>query len=494
MAIRRKAISSTTRSNRQPVSSADRFLPAVLAYCRGHGVFAHGELVIVAVSGGPDSLCVLHSLHGLAPDLGIRLHVANVHHGLRGAEADQDAVFVEEQARLLDLPFTMIRVSVTAHAANRRISIETAAREARYTALREARTRQGAACIATGHTSDDQAETLLLHLLRGSGLDGLAAMRPRRDELARPLLGQSRRTVLSFCREHGLQPREDSTNLDRSFRRNAVRADLIPALEAYNPRARAALARCASLVAADADYLLAAAREVYEAMAVREPMSGGVALPRARLVELPSALRSRVLRLMIQQVLGAGAALSAERLAAMDALADEGREGAYLEVGRGYRAEVTGDHLRLSAPQPASATPDPLTLTIPGAAVFGRWRLETLVVPADWARARLAAPEPLSPLEALCDRAALGGPLTVRSRLPGDRISPLGLRGTKKVQDILVDRKIPRGTRDQVPIIVGPHGIVWIVGAALDVRVAVTEQTTEVAWLRVGVVAAPMPC
>ncbi|HVA91486.1 MAG TPA: tRNA lysidine(34) synthetase TilS [Chloroflexota bacterium] len=458
-------------------------LASVAAFCRKHSVFRPSETVLAAVSGGADSLCLLHCLHRLAPRLGVTLRVAHVHHGLRGAEADDDADFVSAEAGTLHLPCDVARVDAAAYAASHRCSIETAAREVRYAALREIMTRVGAACVATGHTEDDQAETLLLHLLRGSGLDGLAGMRARRADIARPLLTQSRQATVAFCAQAGLSPRHDRSNDDRAFRRNAVQADLLPALAAFNPQARRALARCAGLLAVDADYLRSEARAAFETLVPRDEPLDGLALARTPLSRYPDAVRVRILRLAIEQVFGGGAALSARMMAVLDHLAIGEDQGGALDIGKGFRAERRGEYLHLFHPDPGVPLVE-TRLPIPGKARFGDWWLEATVMGADEARASLQRSRVHPLMEVVCDRLALGSPVIIRSRKPGDRLRPLGLGGSKKVQDILVDHKVARAARDQIPLVVGPSGIAWIVGVLLDARAAVTARTSEAVRMR----------
>ncbi|HEY8284997.1 MAG TPA: tRNA lysidine(34) synthetase TilS [Chloroflexota bacterium] len=464
----------------------------VAAFCRKHSVFGPSERVVAAVSGGADSLCLLLCLHWLGPRLGLQVRVAHVHHGLRGEDADADAAFVASQAAALGLPCEVIPVGTNAYAVSHRCSIETAARDLRYAALRAMKARVGADCIATGHTEDDQAETVLLHLLRGSGLDGLAAMRPRRGDLARPLLTQTRQATAAFCEAHGLEARHDRSNEDPAFRRNAVRSQLLPALERFNPRAREALARCAALLALDADYLRAEAQTAFDSAVVPDDdAQGGLSLARGPLGRLPDAVRWRVLRLAVEQLFGAGGALSARMVEKIDRLAG-GEGGGGLDIGRGFRAERRGELLHFFRPDLHPQLSE-ARLPIPGRILFGEWRLETSIIPGDEARALLVRRE-ITGTEVVCDRDALGVPVIVRGRQPGDRLRPLGLVGTKKVQDILVDHKVPRAARDRLPLVTGPLGIAWIVGLVLDARVAVTEQTTEAVLIRAARAGSRLNC
>jgi tRNA(Ile)-lysidine synthase len=477
---RLKTTRLATRSARVRRAGSGEALPAsVLAFCRRHAVFQHGESVVAAVSGGPDSISLLHCLHQLARELGISLHVAHVHHGLREADADADAAYVQQEAHSLVLPYTLLRTDVRAFAASERLSLESAARTVRYAGLRSLAKDLGADCLALGHTEDDQAETVLLHLLRGSGLDGLAAMRPRRGDLARPLLGQPRAAITAFCAAQGLSPRDDRTNDDPTIRRNAVRWELLPALETFNPRARTALARCAGTLAADADYLRAQAEEALVAVLAPCDIPQGTALSLESLSALPLALRNRVLRLVVERLWGEGSALFAGRLEELEALARQEIPGHGIDIGKGYRAERMETCL-IIRPYRVPAPPlEPVTLPIPGVVMFCPWRIEATVIPVNEARASLGNPATPGTAVASCDRDVLSDMVVVRGRRPGDRLRPLGLQGSKKVQDILVDRKIPQEERDLLPVLTNRSGIVWLVDLALDSSVAITGETRE---------------
>ena len=546
---------------RPPSDSAASLIRPVAALIRRHALLAPGERAAVAISGGIDSVCLLHCLHALAPRLDLRLHVAYVHHGLRAA-ADDDATFVTELATSYGLPCAVIRVDVAALRKGR--SPQDAARIARYAALRAHAAGVGATALLTGHNEDDQAETVLLHLLRGSGLDGLAGMRLRdsgpddraarrsgkpddpapvgpnaqsgahgRAQIVRPLLRTSRAAIEAHCRAYGLICREDPSNASRVYRRNAVRLDLLPALEAYNPRIRAALARTAATLALDAGYLRAQAAEVLDDLVVgaiaelepapAAPTAPALSLNRALYAALPAALRLHTLRLALERLLGSTAGFTQEHLTIIDDLGCEERPGSRANLPRRLHAEAGAGVLRLSvddhgrrdrsaarpirdrgerqafASGPAlghgvasdswavdAAALGEVPLPVPGVARFGTWRIEATIaaleaaLPGDPHR---MPPGATGGLIAYCDR-GVGTALTVRGRRPGDRLRPLGLGGSKKLQDLLVDRKVPRAERDTIPLVVGPSGILWVVGQALDEHARLAAGATDAIRLR----------
>ncbi len=293
-----------------------------------------GSTVIVAVSGGPDSLTLLHVLGQLAPGHGWRLVVAHLDHQLRPDSAD-DAAFVAATAAAWGWPCAVARADVAAQALARREGLEAAARAARYDWFAALAQQHGAAAVALGHTADDQAETVLLRLLRGAGPTGLAAMRPRlvRDDglvVARPLLAVRRSAVAAYCADHGLAPRLDPSNLAPQFVRNRVRAELLPLLVTYNPAAVAALGRTAQRCAEEDDCLTALLDAAWPGLAEVSP--GRVTLGRAALAALHPALQRRALRRAVA-LLGDLTELGADHLDRMLALVAAGRGRLQLPAG-----------------------------------------------------------------------------------------------------------------------------------------------------------------
>jgi tRNA(Ile)-lysidine synthase len=472
--------SSRTKKTRKPEQEGALSLESsVLAYCRHHDLFRPGTVVVVAVSGGADSMCLLYCLHALSPLLGIRLHVAHVNHLLRADESDADAAFVAQAAEQLGLHCTVERIDVRSARGKSRESLEAAARALRYVALRKIAANVGGDCIATGHTRNDQAETVLINLLRGAGIDGLSGMRPRERQIVRPLLDVSRDAVEAYNAELGIDWREDQTNEDQGFRRNAIRHEIMPRLERYNPRVQEALARSATIIGHDADYML---KEAGQALAHMRTLAapGSLELDRAALRLLPIGLRFHVLRLAIEELLGTRDGFSAQHFEAIDALALARHAGRCDHLPHGLRAEASGNRFLLLFTPEASATAPPLVeLPVPGEAPFGDWTIKAEIAPQEFPGIPPRGRPSRSALTVLVGRTEVGNPLYVRSRQPGDRVEPLGSIGSRKLQDLFVDAKVLRSDRDRIPILAGPSGIVWVVGYAQDVHSLPREGATD---------------
>lgn len=441
-----------------------------------------GQTLVVAVSGGADSCCLLHALHRLRAELGLRLHVAHLDHQLRGAESEADAAYVDALAAELGLPVTVARRDVRAFAATHRIGIEHAAREVRYAFLAEVAVDIGAAAVAVGHTADDQVETVLLHVVRGAGLAGLRGMAPAQQwrsrlsgatvRVVRPLLGVWRRETVAYCAAVGLAPRRDSSNADTAALRNRVRLELLPLLRRLNPAIDTALLRLAAAAAANYAAIAAEVERLWPRLA--SETDGGIALDSIELGRLAAPLQVEVLRHAVYRLQGDTEDLTSAHLTALVALTQK-PVGKRAHLPRGLVATIGYGALTLSRRPPSDEAPrldGEWPLAVPGETAIPGWRFR--------ASFAAAAEPPRDPWCVYLDFDQLGGDIVVRGRRPGDRFQPLGMAGAKKLHDFFVDAKVPRGERDAAPLVVAERGIAWVVGHRIDHRVRVTATTRSV--------------
>jgi tRNA(Ile)-lysidine synthase len=354
--------------------------------------------------------------------------------------------------------------------------VEQAARVLRYRFLAAQAKKARAAVVVVGHTLDDQAETVLLHLIRGSGLDGLSGMRPRSSwplgrgpEVARPLLLLRREETGRYCQLLGVDPREDATNEMLLATRNRVRHEVMPALRRLNPRVEEALARLAEAAYEDAAELKGQAEEAFEK--VGRQRKSGLALDLVALRGLSPTLRRRVLRLGLSRVLGSAADIETAHVAALDRLVASRPGRVSLPHGVVVVRDSRSLTVRRGAPPVSPAIPQ-TALVVPGVTEAGGWRFES-----EYEERRSSARRPY---EVELDADAVVGGLWVRARRPGDRMRPAGLEGTKKLQDIMVDAKVPRGERDGVPVVVAEWGIAWVVGLCVDERVVRGDRVVRI--------------
>ena len=458
------------------------------------GYSANGARLVVGISGGPDSSSLLHCLSRLSPRHGLRLHAAHLNHDFRGEEAEEDARFAASLAGSLALPATVERRDVVEFQKQRRISsFEQAARELRYSFLAEVAEKIGASAVAVGHTSDDLAETVLLHIIRGSGIQGLRGMSesspwpfPREGgelRLFRPLLNAAKADTEAYCRELGQEYREDSGNLLSRFTRNRVRRNLLPLLASeYNPRVRESLVRLSRTASLEADYVESEIERLWPEAAVEE--EDAVALNLPALAALHPALQKLLFRKAYARLVGNAHRLGERHLDAMARLAQSRKAGRSLDLPHGLRFHRSYESLRLSR-VPGLPCPYPVlegvhSLAIPSSegetAVYqaGPWRVTLRLdssrapaiegIPDNFPGGTVSGAPSRASWTAYLHRPALGQGLDVRTRQPGDRIQPLGMTGEKKLQDFLTDARAPREWRDRVPLLVAGRGIAWVVG------------------------------
>ena len=438
-----------------------------------HALAGADDRVAVAVSGGPDSVALVFLLREIAPNLGFTLAgLIHLNHGLRGADADTDESFVRDLADRLDLPCSIARADVAKRARDTRQSIETASRGMRYEFFERAARQLDATRVATGHTLDDQAETVLLRLLRGTGSRGLGGIRVRRGAYIRPLLDCRRAELRRYLMARDERWREDASNLDRSIPRNRVRHDLLPVVEDLAPGGVRALARAAQWAADDEAFLEGAAIQSARSHVLSD--GGGVQLTVEGLAGLPPALARRVVRLAVETA-APGVTVGGRHLDAVRALAAADKENGQLDLP-GLSIERRQRVLIMRPGQTRAGTPAAFEylLPVPGEVPVPIAGV-TIVTSRSTNRgaARIAADE-----VAVVQAASMTLPLAVRNRRPGDRFRPLGAPGRRKVQDVFVDRKVPRSERDRVPIVVDADGrIVWVAGVTIahDCRVTAPD-------------------
>jgi len=385
----------------------------------------------------------------------------------------------------LGVPLHVGAADVAAHKSKQKLSIEEAARDLRYQFLAQVARENACAVIATGHTEDDQAETVLLHIIRGSGLRGLAAMAPSArppvkspgdTRLIRPLLALGRADTERCCLEADTQPLEDVTNRSRAHLRNRVRHDLLPLLKQYNPQIEQALVRLSTAAAEDDEAL---DRVLLQALMPAARQSGTLRISRRKLAELPSGLRARAVRAAIAGLLGTTRSFSERHVVAIMRAATT--TGSSLDLPRAVHLEVQREVIVLSVSTPAALPPKShVRLAVPGSVRFGPWTVTAELLDAP--STRLAPPNGTP--TAVLDAGALGPALWLRSRRPGDRYRPLGMQRSRKLQDILVDAHIPRSERDTLPLLCSAGEIAWVVGQPPSDWAKITPSTGAVVKLR----------
>lgn len=469
----------------------------VVRTIRAHRLLDPGMSILVALSGGPDSMALLACLHRLAPRWHLRLAAVHFNYGLRGQESDEDEAFVTTFCRSRNIPLSIERLRLPREAPRGRRSVQEAARELRYQALEELAQRHGCDRIALGHTADDQAETVIMWMLRGAGVTGLSGMRHgRRGSHAlfiRPLLDRSREDILGYLSSEGLSFRQDSTNRSRTYRRNRIRHDVMPLLKELNPALLRVLRRQADLMAED-NVVLEQETNLQLSRLVTRREQNQVAIRRVALLALPKGIQRRIIRQVLQEQHAAKKAPSLRQVSAVLNGIAQARTGTSFRVGCCLVTRNSDFVLFESAPlgqnprsPQAMACPQGsshgirLPLAIPSTIAWApSGQRVTLHVESRQPGHELSVGRDRS-LRMIFDTGRFTHTLALRTWRPGDSLFPAGMGGhRKKLQDLFTDMKIPREDRDRVPILVAPEGVLWVVGCRADHRFVPDANTREV--------------
>ena len=458
-------------------------LQQVLAFIRSHELIKPHDRILVGVSGGPDSTALLHLLHRSAHLWPISLGVAHFDHTLRGAASRADALWVADLADSLNLPCYLGSGDVRRHQQERKISLQTAARELRWHFFDEIKQQHHYQTVALGHTADDQVELFFLRLLRGAGPEGMKGMWPFNPTgIIRPLLETSKAQIVGWLESEGLSYRLDTSNLSRCYRRNQLRLDLLPQMMAYNPRLGDAVARFQTLLQEQEDYLQQETSHALSGLRMNANHTR-LHLSVTRLLALHPALQKRVLRLACAQAGVPLDRLTFRHMAAALHLCQQPQPAGEISLPGNWRLVREGNQVVWQTEPPP--LPPRSEYVLPdqeaGACTLLGWTFTWTTCPATGEE----NVTPANPGTALMDYQRLQFPLRLRTFRAGDRFQPLGMTGTKKLQDFFVDTKIPRSQRPFIPLLLSRDQIVWVVGHRLAESVKVTPQTRRLLRMEV---------
>jgi tRNA(Ile)-lysidine synthase len=472
-----------------------------------HHLFSKGDRIVVGVSGGPDSLALLYILLDMSTELETRLHVAHLNHRLRGAESEADAAFVAESARALGLPSTIEARDISHYRHEHHLSLEEGARAVRYQFLADVAEQVGADAVAVGHNADDQVETVVMHWLRGAGLAGLSGMKYKSlipfptsgNErtrsplvLVRPLLDVKRSEIEAFCRERGLVPRLDESNLDMGLLRNRLRLEVIPYLEQINPNLREVLTHSARAIADDHEFLSLLAERAFAQIQVPDlgpPPPANLArfvFDLGKWRSLSPSLQRATLREAVKRLRQGLRNVNWVHIEEARRVACEKGVGAEATLPQGLALVVGYNDLTIGE-----------TVSFPDVPLLHAERIELqagaiLELPGSKWEARVGEEShfggsgqcsAVSGIQggrwsAQFDADKLRGGLILRTRRPGDRFEPIGLGGRhKSLHELMIEEKVPRHVRDLLPILADEEKILWVCGYRVDERAKVTDQT-----------------
>jgi tRNA(Ile)-lysidine synthase len=454
-----------------------------LEFIKQHRLILTRQTLLVAVSGGPDSVCLLHILKNIKQEFGINLHVAHLDHQLRGASSTADANYIAALAKKLNLPSTIKKHDVSTYRKKNRISLEEAAREVRYNFLAETARAVGADSVAVGHTLDDHIETILLHIIRGTGTGGLRGLLPVNKWqsannsviVVRPLLEISRAETARYCSLHRLKPHLDATNLSLIPLRNRIRLELIPLLKNYNPRVVDALLRTARIADNDISFLENEAAKAGKHIISRQ--GGTIALDKKSFSKLAPGLQRYVLRQSIEEIIGTLRDIESRHIEKIQTALGI-PTGKKLQLPYGLVFTIDYDRYLLGK-DVAEASPFPVlekeyTVKIPGETLIPGWRILTRIEKSSLMKTTA------DKFSACLDAVKVGNKLILRPRRRGDRFQPLGMKEFKKISEFMLDARIPQDWRDNIPLLCNEAQVIWVVGYRIDERVKITENTKKV--------------
>lgn len=449
------------------------------AWCLDRGLLKNKQKILIACSGGPDSLALADILLKLREKYELELAAAHFNHMFRGKAADLDAEFVESYCRKNSLRCYQGKADVPSYIKTHRLSPEEGARLLRYEFLRGAALNMGGADIATAHHEGDQAETVLLHLLRGSGSAGLGGMRAKSHGIIRPFLCVSRREIEDYCKKEGLTPRLDATNLDTKYSRNRMRLEILPKLEKdFNPAVKRLLCQSAELFAAEHDFIRLMAEDFLKNNSRSEKNS--LKISRNGLKKLHKAVAREAIRLAAEKKSGNLTGISFSHVERMIELTKCGAAGTFLELPHGlhfycdYETMSMEDRRRETSPNTAEHILKVGTVNEAAGYAVSVELLETL--PKNNKK---------NDYQIVLDYDKIEGPLCFRFRRAGDVFQPLGMNGRKKLKDFFIDEKVPQSRRDAIPLICDAHSVLWVVGVRQGERARLTENTHR--FLRINV-------
>lgn len=430
-------------------------------------MFPKQAKIVVGLSGGADSVALLHVLWAMKEDFQWDITAVHIHHGLRGEDADEDAAFAAAFSETLGIPCVVRQFDVKAEAKRRKLGEEETGRLLRYEVFREIAGEKG--FIAVAHHQKDQAETLIMRLCRGTGLTGLVGMAPVRGNICRPLLFCSRAEIETYCRENHLEWREDASNLEEKYTRNKLRLKVLPVLEEINPKAVEHIAETAEILALEEDFLEQQAKICYES--VKLP-GAEVALDRQKLAALHPAMRKRVLRKAMGEFLSAD--VSQVQIEALEDLLKK-ETGKSRDFLNGICAENRYDALVLSAKKEKTegycyALPLETRIFIPETGMSVTcWTSDTYENTTDDTK--------------VFDMENITGEFSCRTRKKGDFIALK--KGRKKIKDLFIDEKVPRNERETLPLIAMGEEVLWAVGLRVSEKYQPNENTEKYLYVKI---------
>ena len=448
----------------------------VLENIKKYNLIEDGDNIVIGLSGGPDSMALLYVLLDIE-EINFNIYLAHVNHGVRGEEALKDETFVEDLAQKLELPYYSTRVNMNQYAKEKGLSSEEAGRELRYGFFRKIAKELGHGKIAVAHNKNDQAETLLLRLFRGTGVDGLCGMDFISQDIIRPILNIERAEIEKYLEDRNIETRLDKTNLESIYNRNKVRLELIPYIEEnFNPNIVEALWRTSRLASLDNEFLELYTKKSYDSM-VEKIGEDSIVLDRNRFLKENRSIQQRIIRNGIIHINNNVQGLTEQHISNILKLFIEGRTGKSIDIIDNIVAKTSYDNLIIEKKKDIVIGDYLYELSMEGNTYIEElgFKISTEIVSADGLDIYTG-----NRFIKYFDYDKIEEGLYIRNRKVGDRFIPYGMTGNKKLKDYFIDEKIPRDKRDQIPILVDKENILWIIGYRISDLYKITDSTKTI--------------
>ncbi|MEW6685443.1 MAG: tRNA lysidine(34) synthetase TilS [Candidatus Edwardsbacteria bacterium] len=466
----------------------EKILSKVRNTIKGHKMLQGGERVIVAVSGGPDSVALLYILLELKQEYKLQLHLAHLNHKLRGKKSEEDAEFVTQLAQRLNLPLSIESFEVATFLKQEKLSLQEVARHIRYHFLENVAKENEADRIATGHTANDQAETILLRLIRGAGTCGLGGIPYVREKVIRPLLEIEKEEILNYLNKTNIPYRIDHSNFESIYSRNKLRKEVLPLLQKeFNPKIVETLARTAAILQEENSVLQIVANFLFDKIK-KYADDSKIILDFREFLDYNKVLRRIVLREAIKNYRGNLRQITRRQIDTIIENLEKDKPSMLCDWLSSLTVSKIGEEIVIAnrrrgvfqaGKTEKAQRPDwEVTLDIPGVNEISQGRIITKIIKREDAPLAFWAKEKN---EAYFDYAQLKLPLKLRNRRKGDILKPLGMQGeSKKVKEILIEAKIPRGLRDEIPLLLSGEEILWIPEVKQSEIAKIREDTKKV--------------